>query len=127
MNYLEIRQTAPWPVPSNAQITLEQKQGYQQLKYVWHKDSWRYEARFHNKTPNAQLITYPSWRLDRIHSGKGFGPNHAPRIEESLVGTKWVKTRLIRYCAYQINHGKANKKQIEIMKKAHFKAHLQNY
>lgn len=93
-------------------------------KYVWYKKAWRYEARFHLKTPNAKLITYPSWRLDRVHPGKGFGPDHAPRLEESLVGTKWINSSLIRYCAYRVNHEIATREQIEIIKKAHFKAHL---
>ncbi|KRL80337.1 hypothetical protein [Lactobacillus ultunensis] len=127
MNYFKLRKIAPWFIPLDAKMTLENKQGYRQIKYVWYKNSWRYEARFHTKTPKAQLITYPSWRLDRIRPGKGFGPDHASRIEESLVGTKWIKSSIVRYCARQVSHGVANKKQIEIIKKAHFRARLRNY
>lgn len=121
MNSLNIRKKAPWIIPEDAQITYEKKQGYQQIKFIWQAQQWRYEARFHNKTPLARLIKYPSWRLDRTRPGKGFGPDHAPRIEETLVGTNWLKSSYVRFCARQVSHNVATDKQIQIIKLAHFR------
>lgn len=121
MDTLNIRKNAPWLIPEDAQLTYEQKQGYQQIKFTWQAQHWRYEARFHNKTPLARLITYPSWRLDRTKPGKGFGPDHAPRIEETLVGKKWIKSSYVRYCASQVSNNVANDEQIQVIKLAHFR------
>lgn len=114
--------SAPWPIPPEAKIRQESKKGYWQMKFTWRQHGWRYEARFHNKTPQAKIITYPSWRLDRIHPGKGYGPNHAVKIEEARVGKKWLKISFVRYCAWRVNRGLASQKEIAVIKQAHVRA-----
>lgn len=114
--------SSPWAIPRDAKVLQEQKQGYLQIKFTWQKAGWRYTARFHEKVPKAKLITYPSWQLSRIHPGKGFGPDHAPRVEEMRVNGYWLKAYKVRYCAYLYNHHKANEKQIMILRQAHIKA-----
>lgn len=97
------RRLAPWPIPANA-ITQEiTKNGYHQLKYTWTKKPWHYEARWHSRVPSAKFITYPSWRLDRVKPGQGFGPNAAPRITQTWVAGKWLPTRQVRYLTSQAN------------------------
>lgn len=121
----KLRSYAPWPIPKTAKAEIEEKaEGYLQVKFSWTKDSWRYEARYHEKTPQAKLITYPSWRLDRIRPGKGYGPDHAPRISQTRVSQKWLSTSYVRYCARQLNHGLASQSQIKIIKLAHVKANF---
>lgn len=118
----KLMSSAPWPIPSYAKVKCQKKQGYSQIKFMWRRNGWRYEARFHDKTLEAKIITYPSWRLDRIHPGKGYGPNHAPRIEQAKVGTKWLKLNYVRYCARQVSRGLADQEQINIIKQAHVRA-----
>lgn len=118
----EIRLMAPWPIPRNAHCILEKKQEYWQYKFTWRRAGWRYEARLHSKTPGARLITYPSWRLDRIRPGKGFGPDHAPRLSEIKVGQRWLDADYVRYCARQVSRQLASKKQIEVIEQAHVRA-----
>lgn len=119
----ELRSHSPWPIPEGSKTQIEQKpEGYWQVKFSWVKNSWRYEARYHEKTPKAKLITYPSWRLDRIRPGKGYGPDHAPRISQTRVGDQWLSTSYVRYCARQLNHGLASNRQTEIIKLAHVRA-----
>lgn len=83
----------PWCIPTDAKIKHEYKHGYHQTKYLWTKNGWRYEARYHEPTPNAKLVKYPSWRLDRVKPGKGFGPDHASRLHQILVGKTWLNAR----------------------------------
>lgn len=118
----KLRSRSPWPIPDQTKTKVERKpEGYLQVKFSWFKGVWRYEARYHEKTPKAKLITYPSWRLDRIRPGKGYGLDHRPRINQTRVGQKWLSTSYVRYCAYQLNHGLASKRQIEVIKLAHVK------
>lgn len=120
INPRQLMSSAPWSIPDDCQINKEQKDGYLQIKFIWQKDGWNYEARWHEKTPLAKIITWPSWRLDRIKPGKGYGPNHAHRISQTKVGKKWLPTSKIRYAAFLVNHGQASEEQIRILKKAHF-------
>lgn len=97
------RQLAPWPIPASAATHEITKNGYHQLKYTWINGTWHYEARWHSRLPSAKFITYPSWRLDRVKPGQGYGPNAASRITQTWVAGKWLPTRKVRYLTSQAN------------------------
>lgn len=118
----KIKSQAPWPIPVQAQEKIEHKQGYRQIKFVWQAHGWRYEARFHQPIPGAQLIRYPSWRLDRVQPGKGFGPDHRLRQVEILAGKKWVPAKLVHYAAACLDQGQVSAEQIQLLQAAHFQA-----
>lgn len=109
----------PWPIPATAIMTHENKHGYRQVKYTWTAKGWRYVARWHEKTPLATLIDYPSWRLERIRPGKGFGPDAAPKIEQTRVDHRWLPSRQVRYYARQLNHHLASNKMVDNIYAAH--------
>lgn len=112
-------QTAPWLIPPDAQQQLQIKHGYHQVKYTWRQDGWCYEARWHERIPTAKLITWPSWRLDRIRPGIGYGPHAQPRLAETRVGNCWLPLRRVRYAAARYNHGQATVEDIRLLKAAH--------
>jgi hypothetical protein len=114
-----LRQTAPWPIPAGARVSNQVKVGYSQVQYTWQKQGWRYEARWHERTPHARLITRPSWRLDRVRPGKGYGPDAAPRLVQTLVGKQWLPIRQLRYCARRYNDGIATPAEIHLLQIAH--------
>ncbi|WP_283621981.1 prolyl-tRNA synthetase associated domain-containing protein [Limosilactobacillus avium] len=95
------RKLAPWPIPCHATAQRQAKNGYVQVKYTWVVAGWHYEARWHSRVPTAQIITYPSWQLDRIHPGKGYGKDAAPRRAQTLVGDHWLATSRVRYLIQQ--------------------------
>ena len=113
------RQTTPWPIPPDAQQQFQIKHGDHQVKYTWRQAGWRYEARWHERIPKAKLITWPSWRLDRIRPGIGYGPHAQPRLAETRVGDCWLPLRRVRYAAVRYNHGQATAKDIHLLKAAH--------
>lgn len=113
------RASSPWEIPANADVENQQKDGYDQVKYTWTANDWRYTVRFHTKLPTATLITYPSWQLTRVHPGKGFGVDHASRIEQTRLRGKWVSTKLIRYAALRYQKGQATPEQISLLKESH--------
>lgn len=114
-----LRLTSPWPIPADAQTISEHKKGYQQVKYCWHDDGWYYTARYHTPLPTATLITSPSWQLSRVHPGKGFGQDHAPRLEQTRVGQQWISTAQVRYAARQYSLHRATTKQIKMLRLSH--------
>ncbi|MGM9883048.1 MAG: hypothetical protein ACI31K_02605 [Limosilactobacillus reuteri] len=116
---MHLRNNAPWPIPQNADHQVQLKNGYHQVKYTWEKDDWRYEARWHERTPNAQLITYPSWRLDCVRPGKGYGPTATPRLAETWAGDHWVSVSRVRYAAARYHHGCATPADINLLKATH--------
>ncbi|WP_367329613.1 hypothetical protein [Limosilactobacillus sp.] len=52
---MNIRQTAPWPIPPDAQGQWQTKHGYCQIKYSWRQAGWRYEARWHERIRYAAV------------------------------------------------------------------------
>lgn len=120
----KIRRQAPWPIPPQAKSAFESKQGYQQIKFSWQAQDWRYEARYHQPIPSAKLIRYPSWRLDRVQPGKGFGPDHRPHRHEILAGKHWVSAQAMRYAAARLEAGEASSKQIQLLRACHFHGRL---
>lgn len=112
------RSQAPWPIPRTATTTKEIKNGYRQVKYTWNRGPWRYEARWHSQVPTAQFITYPSWRLDRVKPGRGYGPAATARIAQTWVAEKWLSTRRVRYLTSQAN-SKPTPTAVALIRAAH--------
>lgn len=118
-----LRAHAPWPIPKCASFTMAKKAGgYWQAKYRWQAAGWSYEARWHERTPAARLVTWPSWRLDRVKAGKGFGPDAHARCEQSLVGGEWESTRRLRYCARRFEDGQASDQDVQWLLNAHYRS-----
>ena len=80
---------SPISIPKKANMKIENKKGYEQVKYQWIKGEYKYEARWHTKTPNAPK-NGQSWVVTRKISGIGYGKNCRKKVEEVLVGKKWI-------------------------------------
>lgn len=109
----------PWPVPSDARKIYDHRHGYQQIRYLWERDGWSYEARWHEALPTATLITYPSWQLSRHFPGKGYGPDAHHKKDEIWAGDKWIPYQQVRYAARCLNNDQATNQQITLLKSTH--------
>lgn len=114
----ELRAQAPWVIPPAAKVISKTKNGYRQVKFTWEKGGWHYEARWHSRLPAARFITYPSWRLDRVRPGKGYGPAAAPRINQTWVAGKWLPASRVRYLTSQAN-AKPTPATVALVRAAH--------
>lgn len=121
-----LRMQAPWSIPQIAKAISEEKNGYRQVKYTWVQGGWRYEARWHSRLPTARFITYPSWRLDRVRPGKGYGPAAAPRINQTWVAGKWLSTSRVRYLTSQANI-KPTPEAVALVRAAHPAANVKYF
>ena len=89
-----LSQSAPIEIPSFAKIKDQKKNGYNQVKYTWRADGYKYEVRWHTRTPGAPITEGNTWQVRRHKPGVGFGNNARPPVDEVLVksatGKKWV-------------------------------------
>ena len=62
-NYLqnELPVSSPLKVPEKAEIKEEPKAGYDQVKYIWSRGEYKYESRWHTRTPKAPVNQGASW------------------------------------------------------------------
>ena len=89
-----LSQSAPIEIPSFAKIKDQKKNGYNQVKYTWRADGYKYEVRWHTRPPGAPITEGNTWQVRRHKPGVGFGNNARPPVDEVLVksatGKKWV-------------------------------------
>lgn len=119
--------SAPIHIPNNSTIIEQHKSGYEQVKYRWSHGEFKYEARWHTKTPNAPRNQGPSWVVTRKRPGVGNGPNARRKTVEVLIGKKgknttWVSLEDWHAAIRAKNNGTATKEQKEMLNNGHWKA-----
>lgn len=119
--------SSPVHIPNDATIIEQHKMGYEQVKYRWSRGEFKYEARWHTKTPNAPRNQGPSWVVIRKRSGIGNGPKARKKKVEVLVGKegnnyKWISLEDWHAAIRAKNKGIATKKQKEMLNNGHWKA-----
>lgn len=120
--YWRLAKTSPVKIPQNAQIKAAHKtNGYEQLTFSWQSQGWRYFARWHSRLPGAKIVTKPSWRVDRIKSGHGFGKDVRRRIEETWsFKTGWILSSTLHKSAWRAAHHPHSAHDIAVVKHTHF-------
>lgn len=87
-NTAELAKTSPVKIPENAIVKAGQKaSGYDQVSYKWTDSEFKYEARWHTKTPGAPAGQGNTWVVTRVTRGT---PTGQIRVEHILVGDTWV-------------------------------------
>ena len=130
MEYLknDLPKSSPINVPKSATIKEEEKQGYSQVKYNWQRGKYKYQSRWHTRTPNAPRNQGNSWVIERRIPGIGSGPSARKAKTEILIRkTKsgkniWIDKKVWDAAIYARKHGKCTKKQKEILDHGHWKA-----
>ncbi len=84
----ELAKTSPVIIPSNAIIkSCTKAGGYDQISYKWTDSEYKYEARWHTKTPGAPTGQGNTWVITRVTPGTATGKARKVHI---LAGDKWV-------------------------------------
>lgn len=112
---------SPIKVPKNAIVKKQSKNSYEQIKDIWSTTKYRYESRWHTKTPNAS-DNKQSWVVTRTAKGKGYGKNVISKRIEVLVGKRWVSWSKWQEAISAKKNGTASKKQLNMLNKGHFTA-----
>lgn len=123
----ELVKSCPMKVPKNAGINPQQKKGYKQVKYTWSRGKYRYEARWHTRTPGAPKEQGMTWVITRRIPGIGYGPQARLAVKHVYVGNAQRKGHWVTWERWQAaisanKNGKATKKQKEMLENGHWPA-----
>ena len=102
-----------------AKSTVQSKpKGYEQIRYNWRDETYRYEVRWHTRIPGAPPEQGNTWVVERItpgHDGVG-------RKYEYMIGEdEWVSRKVWQDTVEAWQKGLATPEQIEILEKGHWK------
>ncbi len=121
-NAREIAKRSPVEIPENATYDIQEKNGYNQIKYTWERDGYKYTSRWHTRTPGAPKEQGISWVVERRIPGIGYGENHRGAVKEVLVGKNlWIAKSEWRKAINARHNGTATKQQKEWLDNGHRK------
>ena len=120
-----IGKRSPIPIPDDAKIVAQRKaSGYLQVAFKWSDGDYRYNSRWHTKTPNApdDMVT---WRVTRRKKGRGYGPQaHEKGEQETLIrtssGAVWISDKRWTEAIQHRNNGTATEEDKELLKNGHW-------
>lgn len=119
----EAIKTSPLHIPEKVKVSVQQKNGYNQIKYQWQRGEYKYSCRWHNRTPGAPAAQGDSWVVERHRPGIGAGPNARPAKREVMIGKyKWISKDKWNAAIRAKKNGNATEKQKEILKNGHWDA-----
>jgi hypothetical protein len=113
----EYRSKAPVEIPENAVIKPVSKGGYEQISYKWRDERYKYEVRWHTRTPGAPMYQGNTWVVERTIPGSG-GVRPKSQI---LVGSQWVSRFEWQEAIKAYQKGVASQRQIQILEQGHWK------
>ena len=117
-----IAKRSPLRVPKKAEVKVQAKNGYNQIKYTWETGKYKYTSRWHTRTPNAPKTHGTSWVVERRTPGIGYGKNFRSPKEEVLVGkNKWISKVEWKEAITAKSNGTATKQQKEWIENGHWK------
>ena len=117
-----IAKRSPLRVPKKAEVKVQAKNGYNQIKYTWETGKYKYTSRWHTRTPNAPKTQGTSWVVERRISGIGYGKNFRKGKKEVLVGkNKWISKTEWKDAITAKSNGTATKQQKEWIENGHWK------
>jgi len=67
----KLSKSSPIEIPTSATIKEQAKTGYDQIQYKWSDGTYKYEARWHTRTPSAPEEQGNTWVVERKLPGEG--------------------------------------------------------
>ena len=85
-DYAKIAESCPIDIPSNAKIVDQTQNGYDQIKYTWSDDTYKYEARWHT----ARLV-YRKGKVIRVVTRTTWYTRRSTKVQHILTGeNQWT-------------------------------------
>ena len=113
----EYKAKAPVDIPEKATYKAQSKSGYEQISYKWSDGTYKYEARWHTKTPGAPTSQGNTWVVERKIPGNG---GIKPKTE-ILSGERWVPRHEWQKAIEAYQSGTATKEQLKMLEAGHWK------
>lgn len=113
-------ETSPIEIPSNATMKIQSKTGYDQIQFKWSDGNYKYDARWHTRTPGAPAEQGSTWVIERITPGNVNGQRSVSYI---LTGEdEWTPRKVWQDAITARQNGVATDAQNDILKGGHWPA-----
>ncbi|MBC2285527.1 T7SS effector LXG polymorphic toxin [Listeria booriae] len=115
----QYKQNAPIDIPENVKIKAQSKSaGYEQITYKWTDSGYKYEARWHTKTPGAPEGQGNTWVIQRTIPGNG---GAKPQTSFKTGNNEWIEAYKWYDAISARQNGNATAEQIRILDNGHWK------
>ncbi len=113
-------ETAPISIPSDATMKIQSKTGYDQIQFKWSDGTYKYDARWHTRTPGAPAEQGNTWAVERITPGNANGQRSVSHI---LTGKNtWTPRNEWQDAITARQNGAANDIQNKLLEDGHWPA-----
>lgn len=117
---LKVAESSPIKVPADAKIIEQTKTGYQQIKYKWSDGTYKYEARWHTRTPGAPKGQGNTWVITRTTPGTSTGQR---KMQHILTGkNQWTPMSEWQSAVQARQNGVATHEQQLLLDHGHWSA-----
>ncbi|GKU77601.1 pre-toxin TG domain-containing protein [Paenibacillus sp. L3-i20] len=112
-------QRAPIEIPENANMKAKSMNaGYEQITYTWNDGSYKYEVRWHTRTPGAPIDQGNTWVIQRKVPGNG---GQQPQTYYKIGEDEWVEGYKWFNAIDARKTGTATPEQVRILDQGHWK------
>ncbi|MDO5981902.1 RHS repeat protein [Flavivirga spongiicola] len=109
--------TSPIVIPKRATVVNQIKTGYTQVKFNWKRGKFKYEARWHTRTPGAPNSQGDTWVITRTTPGNAQGQRKSQHV---LTGKyKWTPIKKWQEAVKANQNGTATGAQQQLLKDGH--------
>ncbi|WP_312071750.1 hypothetical protein [Anaerotignum propionicum] len=112
----EYQKKSPIEIPKGASYKAQSKTGYEQISYKWNDGTYKYESRWHTRTPGAPETQGNTWVIQRTKPGNAGTKPYTEFFSDDdwVPATKWYDAIAARKART------ATAEQIEILDKGHW-------
>ncbi|WP_260632318.1 hypothetical protein [Bacillus bingmayongensis] len=114
----EYAKKSPIEIPGTAKTKAQSKNGYEQISYKWNDGTYKYEVRWHTRTPGAPVEQGNTWVVQRTIPGNG---GAKPQTFFKIGDNEWVEAYKWYEAIKARKDGIATPEQIRILDKGHWK------
>ncbi len=118
----EYKREAPIEIPENATIKASSKKGYEQITYKWRDATYKYEVRWHTRTPGAPGNQENTWVIKCELPGHGRqSPQTYFKVGNTGTDADWVPGFEWYDAIRARQNGTATAEQIKLLDMGHWK------
>ncbi|WP_390587592.1 RHS repeat-associated core domain-containing protein, partial [Paenibacillus illinoisensis] len=115
-----LSQSAPISIPPTASVKIQSKTGYEQIQFKWSDGDYKYEGRWHTRTPGAPQNQGNTWVVERTTPGNTTGQQKTYHI---LTGdNQWTPRYEWQTAISARKNGSATAEQNKLLENGHWPA-----
>ncbi|KQY91236.1 hypothetical protein ASD24_24180 [Paenibacillus sp. Root52] len=118
--FKNLARSSPISIPSDATIKARSKVGYEQISFNWSDGFYKYESRWHTRTPNAPIEQGNTWVVERLTPGNTTGQQKTSHI---LIGpNQWISKYEWQAAIRARTQGTSTPEQVKVLDDGHWPA-----